>query len=124
MTLMALSRPRPVLPQSWYRSSPDRVNSKARLFASVDADLIAAAEDAVLAGRSGSVSAWVNDALRLKRDQDRRLQALGAFIAAYESEHGVITPGEIQAAARRARAGAVVVRPAAQRPERRRSTRT
>jgi Arc/MetJ-type ribon-helix-helix transcriptional regulator len=100
------------------------VNNKARLSASVDADLIAAAEAAVVAGRSGSVSAWVNDALRLKREQDQRLQALGAFIAAYEAEHGVVTPEEMQAAARRARAGAVVVRTAARRPERRRSTRT
>lgn len=100
------------------------MNTKARLSASVDADLIAAAEAAVVAGRSGSVSAWVNDALRLKREQDQRLQALGAFVAAYEAEHGVITPEDMQAAARRARGGAVVVRPAAQRLERRRSART
>jgi hypothetical protein len=100
------------------------VNIKARLSASVDADLIAAAEAAVVAGRSGSVSAWVNDALRLKREQDRRLQALGAFVAAYEAEHGVITPEDMQAAARHARATAVVVRPATQRPARRRSART
>jgi Arc/MetJ-type ribon-helix-helix transcriptional regulator len=89
------------------------VNTKARLSASVDADLIAAAEAAVDAGRSGSVSAWVNEALRLKREQDQRLQALGAFVAAYEAEHGAIVPEDIQAAERRARARAVVVRPAA-----------
>ena len=56
------------------------MNGKQRLSASVDADLIEAAEDAVASGRSGSVSAWVNEALRAKCDQDRRLQALDAFV--------------------------------------------
>jgi hypothetical protein len=60
----------------------------------------------------------------LKREQDQRLQARGAFVAAYEAEHGVITPEEMHAAARRASAAAVVVRPAVQRPERRSSART
>jgi hypothetical protein len=43
------------------------MSPKVRLSASVDADLVAAAEAAVASGRSGSVSAWVNDALELKR---------------------------------------------------------
>ncbi len=85
---------------------------KQRLSASVDADLIVAAEAAVARGRFDSVSAWVNDALRLKVEQDRRLEALGAFVAAYETEHGKITPEEVRDAARRARGRAVVVRPA------------
>jgi Arc/MetJ-type ribon-helix-helix transcriptional regulator len=88
-----------------------RVIPKQRLSASVDADLIEAAEAAVAGGRFDSVSAWVNDALRLKLEQDRRLQALGAFVAAYEVEHGEITPEEIRDAARRARGRAVTVRP-------------
>ena len=84
--------------------------SKQRLSASVDEDLIAAAEHAVARGRSESVSAWVNDALRLKLDQDRRLEALAAFIEAYEAGHGEITPDEMKQAVRRARARAVPVR--------------
>jgi Arc/MetJ-type ribon-helix-helix transcriptional regulator len=77
----------------------------------VDAHLVAAAEAAVAAGRSGSVSAWVNDALQLKREHDQRLAALGTFVGAYESEYGEITPDEIQAAVRRAHSRAVFVRP-------------
>jgi len=81
---------------------------KQRLSASVDADVLKAAERAV--PRGGTLSAWVNDALRLKLEHDRRLQALAAFIAAYEDEHGEITEEEMRAASRRARASAVTVR--------------
>jgi Arc/MetJ-type ribon-helix-helix transcriptional regulator len=84
---------------------------KQRLSASVDADLIQAAEAAVAQGRFDSVSAWVNEALRLKLEQDQRLDALGAFVAAYEAEHGEIRPDEIRNAARSARGRAIVVRP-------------
>lgn len=83
---------------------------KARLSASVDSELLAAAQEAVTHGRAESVSAWVNEALRLKADQDRRLAALDEFLAGYEAEHGEITEQEMRDAARRARAGAVVVR--------------
>lgn len=83
---------------------------KQRLSASVDADLLEAAESAVAAGVASSVSAWVNDALRLKRDQERRLAALAAFVTAYEAEHGVIATDEIQQAVRRAGTRAIVVR--------------
>jgi hypothetical protein len=75
--------------------------SKVRLSASVDADLVAAAEAAVARGQLESVSAWVNEALRAKAEHDRRLEALGAFVAAYEREHGEITPEEMRTAARR-----------------------
>lgn len=95
--------------------------SKHRLSASVDAELIEAAEKAVARGRSESVSAWVNEALRLKLAQERRLEALATFIAIYESEHGEITPEEIRLAVRRARASAVTVRGA--RAEKRSGTR-
>ena len=71
-----------------------------------------AGHEAVDAGRAESISAWVNDALRLKADHDRRMRALDEFIAAYEAEHGEITEEEMGAAARRARTQATVVRAA------------
>ncbi len=83
---------------------------KERLSASVDAELVAAAQQAVARGQAESVSAWVNEALRLKADQDRRLAALDDFLAAYEAEHGEITEQEMHDAARRARGRAVIVR--------------
>jgi len=86
------------------------MKGKERLSASVDADLVAVAQDAVEQGRAESVSAWVNDALRLKADRDRRLAALDDFITAYEAEHGEISEEEMAEAARRARGRAVVVR--------------
>jgi len=81
---------------------------KQRLSASVDADLIRAAEVAVDEGRAGSVSAWVNDALRLKAEQDARVAALAEFVAAYEAKHGVIHADEMRAAAQRVRRRAIV----------------
>lgn len=83
---------------------------KQRLSASVDADLIAVAQEAVAQGRAESVSAWVNEALRQKAAHDRRLRAVDEFVAAFEAEHGEITEDEMRAAARRARGRAVVVR--------------
>src|SRR2546422_941764 len=77
------------------------MTNKQRLSASIDSDLIEAVEDAVARGHSGSVSAWVNDALRLKLEHDRRLEALSAFIKDYESKFGEITPEEMRRAARR-----------------------
>ena len=52
----------------------------------------------------------MNDALRLKADHDRRLQAHDDFLDAYEAEHGEITEDEMRDAARRARERAIVVR--------------
>jgi Arc/MetJ-type ribon-helix-helix transcriptional regulator len=86
------------------------VSTKQRLSASVDAELLAIAQDAVAHGKAESVSAWVNEALRLKADRDRRLQALDEFLAAYEDEHGEITDRDMLEAGRRARGRAVVVR--------------
>jgi len=83
---------------------------KRRLSASVDAELVAVAQDAVAGGHAESISAWVNDALRLKVDHDHRLRALDDFLAAYETEHGEITEDDMRDAARRARGRAVVVR--------------
>jgi hypothetical protein len=88
----------------------DGMTAKARLSATVDADLIAASQAAVAAGAAESVSAWVNDALRLKIEHDRRLRGIDDFIAAYEAEYGEITDEEMDAAYRAARARAIVVR--------------
>lgn len=84
--------------------------TKQRLSASVDAELIEAAEAAAERGEAPNVSAWVNDAMRLKLGHDRRLRALAAFIAEYEAEHGEITEREMASAVRRARSRAVSVR--------------
>ena len=86
------------------------MSAKERLSASVDADLVAVAQEAVAQGRADSVSAWVNEALRLRVAHDRRLRALDEFVAAFETEHGEITEAEMSEAARRARGRAVVVR--------------
>jgi Arc/MetJ-type ribon-helix-helix transcriptional regulator len=86
------------------------MSMKERLSASVDAELVATAREAVAGGQAESVSAWVNDALRLKADHDRRLRALDDFLAAYEAEHGEITGEEMRDAVRAARGRAVVVR--------------
>jgi Arc/MetJ-type ribon-helix-helix transcriptional regulator len=86
------------------------MSSKRRLSVSVDAELVAVAQEAVTGGHAESISAWVNDSLRLKADHDRRLKALDDFLAAYEAEHGEITDDEMRDAARRARERAIVVR--------------
>ena len=86
------------------------MTTKRRLSASVDAELVVVAQEAVNGGHAESISAWVNDALRLKADHDRRLQALDHFLAAYEAEHGEITDDEMRGAARQARERAIVVR--------------
>jgi Arc/MetJ-type ribon-helix-helix transcriptional regulator len=86
------------------------MSAKERLSASVDADLVAVAQEAVAQGHAESVSAWVNEALRLKVAHDRRLRALDQFVAAFEAEHGEITDAEMREAARRARGRAVIVR--------------
>jgi Arc/MetJ-type ribon-helix-helix transcriptional regulator len=86
------------------------MTTKRRLSVSVDAELVAVAQEAVTGGQAESISAWVNDALRLKADHDRRLQALDEFLAAYEAEHGKITDDEMRDAARRARERAIIVR--------------
>jgi Arc/MetJ-type ribon-helix-helix transcriptional regulator len=92
------------------------MSAKQRLSASVDAELVAVAQEAVTEGQAESISAWVNDALRLKARHDRRLRALDEFLAGYEAEHGEITEEEMREAARRARGRAVVVRGKPQEP--------
>ncbi|MGH9225490.1 MAG: hypothetical protein ACRD2W_17285 [Acidimicrobiales bacterium] len=84
--------------------------SKERLSATVESEVLAAGREAVADGRAESLSAWVNEALRRQSEHDRRMRALDEFLAAYEAEHGEITEQEIEAATRRTRARAVVVR--------------
>ena len=76
--------------------------TRERLSATVEGELLEAGRQAVAEGRAESVSVWVNDALRLKADHDRRMRALDEFIAVYEAEHGVISDDEIRQAKRRA----------------------
>jgi hypothetical protein len=86
------------------------MKGKRRLSVSVRPAWIEAAQIAVAGGQVPSVSAWVDDALRLKVEHDRRLAALSKFLESYEDTHGVITDEEIRDAARRARSRAVTVR--------------
>lgn len=83
---------------------------RGRLSATVEEALLDAGRAAVADGRAASLSAWVNEALRRQAEHDQRMRALDAFLDAYEAEHGEITEEEMAAAARRARARAVVVR--------------
>lgn len=89
------------------------MSGKERLSASIDSTLLRAAEQAVEAGRADTVSGWVNEALRMKVEHDRRLDALAAFVAAYEEEHGEITALEMRAATRRSASRALPSRPVA-----------
>jgi len=86
------------------------VSGKQRLSVTVDPDLIAAAEAAVAAQDADTLSAWVNDAMRLKVENDARLKALAFALGEFEREHGKITAEEMASAAREARRRAVVVR--------------
>lgn len=88
------------------------MSTKLRLSASVDPEVITAAQDAVDAGRADNISAWVNQALHRQAEHDRRMHALDEFLAQYEADEGVITEEEMAAAARNARARALVVRSA------------
>ncbi len=83
---------------------------KERMTVTVDAELIAAGDRAVKAGRADSLSSWVNDALAEREERERRLRGLASAIAAYESEHGVITDDELLAQQRADQKAAIVVR--------------
>jgi DNA-binding transcriptional regulator WhiA len=83
---------------------------KRRLSASVDADLLAAVEAAAKQAEIANVSAWVNEALRLKLEHDQALAQFGNVITDFEAEHGEITNDEIEGAVRKARAEATAVR--------------
>lgn len=84
--------------------------TKRRLSASVDAELIEFAEAAVAAGDVPNVSAWVNDAMQMKRAADRRLVALAEAIKDWEKEFGEITEADMAWAEREARRRTVSTR--------------
>jgi len=86
------------------------MKGKRRLSVSVRPAWIEAAQSAVAGGQVPSVSAWVDDALRLKVEHDRRLAALAVFLESYENTHCLITDEEVRDAARRARSRAMTVR--------------
>jgi hypothetical protein len=86
------------------------MNSKRRLSASIDGDLLNAAEDAVRRGTAASVSAWVNEAFRRQLEHERKMAAMSEFLAEFEAEFGEISNAEIDVASKRARSTATVVR--------------
>ena len=86
------------------------MRGKRRLSATIDADLLAAAEAAAKRGDVPNISAWVNEAMRLKLEHDRRLVGLAAFVAAVEAESGEITAEEMEWARREMRRRAIRVR--------------
>lgn len=75
--------------------------------------------DAAARAPGTTISAWVNDALRLKLEHDERLAALGDAIADFERAHGTLSDSDLAAATRAARSKAVVVRGRATRARRR-----
>jgi hypothetical protein len=83
------------------------MSKKERLSASVDAEVLAAAQDAVKAGRAPNLSTWVNDALHRQAEHDQRMQALDRFLEAYEEAHGVIGEADMRAAERRMATGSL-----------------
>jgi hypothetical protein len=83
---------------------------KERLTVSVDAELLAVANDAVEQGSADSVSAWVNEALAARAERDSKLAALKEFIADYESRHGEITEADLAARYRSDRETSIKVR--------------
>jgi len=87
-----------------------RSPKKERVTVTVDKDLLRAANAAVAAGRADSLSGWVNLALTEHALKERRLQAMGDAIAAYEAKFGFISAAEVLAQERADRRAAVVVR--------------
>jgi metal-responsive CopG/Arc/MetJ family transcriptional regulator len=84
--------------------------TKRRISASIDPDLLSAAEAAVKRRGSSNFSAWMSEAIRRQLEHERRLAALGAFLAAFEASQGAITAEEIAEASRWARRTAVAPR--------------
>lgn len=91
---------------------------KQRLTITVDPDLVAAGNRAVADGRAGSLSGWVNAALRDRCALEVQLANLALAVAGYEEEFGEISDEEMEALRRADRETAVVVRGGAQRSSR------
>ena len=83
---------------------------KERVTVTVDRALLDAANADIAAGRSSSLSAWVNEGLIAHAAKARRLAAMAQLIKEYEAEHGAMTDEEIAAQLRADRRGAIVVR--------------
>lgn len=83
--------------------------SKSRISASIDARLLSAAVSATRRRRPSNLSAWLSEAITRQLEHERRMQALDAFLADFEAEHGAITAEEIAAASRWARTSARAV---------------
>jgi hypothetical protein len=83
---------------------------KRRLRASVDPGLLVAAREATERGEAPTLTAWINDAIRLKLEHDARLRAMSAFIAEYEAKRGPITAKDVEDAVREAKRRAISVR--------------
>jgi metal-responsive CopG/Arc/MetJ family transcriptional regulator len=86
------------------------MTTKQRISATVDADLLAAAQQAAAESRASNLSAWLSDAIRQKLEDHKRRQALAEFIAQAEAEHGIITDEEIAQVTRDMAARAIRVR--------------
>lgn len=80
---------------------------KRRLSASIDDELLAAAEAAVREGQAPSMSALVEDALRMQVEKSRRLAAMDEFIATLDEESGRPTDDEVERVMREWRAESV-----------------
>lgn len=87
-----------------------RRDRKERLTVTIDPELVAAANEAVSAGRAPSLSGWVNMALAERAAKERRLYAMAAAVAAYEAEFGEISRPEMEAQRRADQRSAIVVR--------------
>ena len=77
--------------------------SKIRVTVTLDGALIEAAKASVLEGRSGSVSAFVGEALEARVEHDARSRALAEAVTWYEAEHGEFTDEEMADLERRDR---------------------
>ena len=87
------------------------MQTKQRLSASIDADVLDAGRRAVARGRSASLSAWVEEALRRQAAADSRAAALEAWVVEVQREDGPLSDEDVTAAEQRAQREAVLVRP-------------
>lgn len=87
-----------------------RRDRKERLTVTIDPEVVAAANEAVSAGRASSLSGWVNMAMAERAAKERRLRAMAAAVAAYEAEFGEISRSEMDAQRRADQRAAIVVR--------------
>src|SRR5690348_8980490 len=83
---------------------------KERLTITVDPELVEAGNRAVASGQAESLSGWVNQAMAIRAERDRKLALLGEAIAHYEAEFGEITVQEMEQQRKWDREHALVVR--------------